>query len=101
MADLPFLLIYDYIPDYLEKRTPFREEHLAHGKRAMDRGDLIMGGPCYDPGQPMALLIFRGVSREQVEAHAKNDPYVKEGIVARWTVREWTMGAGPNVLAAQ
>lgn len=33
-----FLLIYDYVPDILEKRTPYREEHLKLAKDASEQG---------------------------------------------------------------
>jgi len=41
-----------------------------------------------------AILLFRGDSPEVAENFAKSDPYVLNGLVKRWYVREWTTVAG-------
>jgi hypothetical protein len=38
-------------------------------------------------GQPGAMNVF--TSREAAETFASSDPFVTEGVVARWTVRSW------------
>ena len=42
------------------------------------------------------VLLFRGTSPAAAEAFAKADPYVVNGIVTRWRVREWTTVVGPD-----
>ena len=39
-----FLLIYDLVDDYIEKRTPYRPQHFEHVKAAQARGEFVMGG---------------------------------------------------------
>jgi hypothetical protein len=39
-------------------------------------------------------LLFRGDSPEVAEKFAKTDPYVTNGIIQRWYVREWTTVVG-------
>jgi hypothetical protein len=39
-------------------------------------------------------LLFSGDSPEVAEKFAKTDPYVVNGAVKRWYVREWTTVAG-------
>ena len=88
-----FLLFYDVAPDYLARRAEFREAHLAKAWAAHARGELVLGGALADPVDG-ALLLFAGDSREVAESFAREDPYVRNGLVARWRVREWTTVAG-------
>jgi len=92
---LHVLLFYDYVPDYLERRGALRARHMAHVKPYLDRGELELGGAFADPADGAAIL-FRVEARETVEAFARADPYVTEGLVTAWRVREWTtvVGAG-------
>ena len=41
-----------------------------------------------------ALLVFRVPDRSIVEDFARNDPYVTNGLVARWEIRPWTVVIG-------
>jgi len=88
-----FALIYDTVPDYVERRSAFREQHLRVAKAATERGELLLGGALADPVD-RALLIFRADNRGVVEEFARNDPYVVNGLVARWEVRDWTVVIG-------
>lgn len=89
-----FLLFYDYESDYLERRTAHRAAHLAHAGAAVERGELVLGGACTDEGPPIGVLLFLAVDREVVEVFARSDPYVLQGVVRSWRVREWTTVAG-------
>jgi uncharacterized protein len=89
-----FLLIYDLAPDYLERRAEFRAQHLTQGWASHARGELVLGGALMDPTDT-AITLFTAESQEVVEAFAKADPYVINGLVKSWQVRPWTtvMGA--------
>eukprot|EP01119_Soliformovum_irregulare_P008208 TRINITY_DN2127_c0_g1_i2.p1 TRINITY_DN2127_c0_g1~~TRINITY_DN2127_c0_g1_i2.p1 ORF type:complete len:115 (-),score=21.09 TRINITY_DN2127_c0_g1_i2:153-497(-) len=80
------ILTYKYVEDVAEKRPPHRAAHLAHAKAFSDKGSLILGGATQNP-LDQGILIFEGVSREEVEDFAKNDPYVRNGIVSDYTIR--------------
>ena len=43
-----------------------------------------------------AALVFKGESPSVAEEFAKNDPYVNNGLITRWWVREWTVVLGDN-----
>ncbi len=86
-----YLLLYDLANDYLERRTPLRHEHLTLAREAHARGDLVLAGALANPADG-AVLVFR--SRESAEAFAAADPYVANGLVERWRVREWTTVIG-------
>ncbi len=88
-----YLLFYDVGPDYVERRAAFRDEHLRKAWAASERGELVLGGILTDPID-RAVLLFRAESPDLVEAFAKADPYVTNGLVQRWTVREWKTVAG-------
>jgi len=90
-----YLLFYDVVPDYLERRTAFREAHLALARAAVERGELVLAGALANPVDG-AVLVFSGDSPAVAEAFAKADPYVQNGLVKAWRVREWTTVVGPG-----
>jgi uncharacterized protein YciI len=88
-----WLLLYELVDDYLERRTPLRPEHLGLAEAAHERGDLVMAGALSDPADG-AVLVFRGDDASAAEAFALADPYVREGLVRAWQVRPWTVVIG-------
>jgi uncharacterized protein YciI/catechol 2,3-dioxygenase-like lactoylglutathione lyase family enzyme len=90
-----YLLMYDVVPDYVQRRAAFRDAHLALGRAAVARGELVLGGALADPPDG-AVLLFQGPSPAAAEAFAAADPYVRNGLVTRWRVREWTTVVGPG-----
>lgn len=88
-----YLLFYEVAEGYAERRKSFREAHLALAKQAVARGELVLGGTLADP-LDKALILFQGDSPAAAEAFAKSDPYVQNGLVERWYVREWTTVVG-------
>lgn len=88
-----YLLFYDVVPDYAERRLPFRAAHLAHAWAAVDRGELVLGGALADPTDG-AVLLFECASPDVIEAFVKADPYVINGLITGWRVRPWTTVVG-------
>lgn len=88
-----FALIYDLVPDYVDRRGAFREEHLGMARDHHARGELILAGALADPVDG-ALLVFKGVDASTAERFAEADPYVRNGLVTRWRVRPWTVVVG-------
>lgn len=88
-----YVLFYDVVDNYAEKRAPFRAEHLAHARKAVASGDLVLGGAFANPIDG-TMLLFKGSSPAAAEAFATNDPYVINGLVTRWRVRQWTTVVG-------
>ena len=88
-----YLLIYDLAADYLDRRGAFRAEHLKLAWQAADRGELLRGGALADPVDA-AMLLFKSESPAAAEKFAAADPYVKNGLVARWRVQPWTTVVG-------
>ncbi|MDP9392011.1 MAG: YciI-like protein [Actinomycetota bacterium] len=86
------LLEYALADDYLERRAALRADHLALARAAHERGELLLAGALPDP-YDLALLVWTA-PREVVERFAEQDPYVIEGLVTGWTVREWNVVIG-------
>ena len=88
-----WLLFYDYVEDMAERRAPFRDAHLALARQAHERGELLLAGALVEPLDG-AVFVFTVEDAATVEAFVENDPYVKEGLVTTWTVRQWTVVIG-------
>lgn len=88
-----WILFYDVVPDYLDRRGQFRDEHLGLARAAHERGDLVMAGAFAEPADG-AALVFKADDASVAEEFAANDPYVKNGLVANWRVRAWTVVIG-------
>lgn len=88
-----FLLFYDYAANVLERRPQFRGAHLEHAWAAAQRGELVVAGALADPVDG-AVLMFAGDGKQIAETFARADPYVVNGLVERWHVREWTTVVG-------
>ena len=86
------VLEYTLADDYLQRRAALREEHLALARAAHERGELLMAGALPDP-YDRALLVWTA-PREVVERFAGSDPYVVQGLVTGWTIRQWDVVVG-------
>ena len=90
-----FLLKYDYIPEVLEKRGPYREEHIALANKFVEEGTCLSGGPVADVGKEVpkgALFVFSDA--ESAQEYANGDPYVTNGIVTEYSIEEWNVVVG-------
>jgi len=83
-----YLLFYDVVDNFVERRAPFRQTHLMLAQRAHERGELVMAGAF---GEPVAgaVLLFRSDDGSTAEDFAKSDPYVGAGLVPAWRVGKW------------
>lgn len=83
-----YLLFYDVVDGFADRRAAFRAAHLALANQAHERGDLLMAGSFGDPVDG-AVLLFRTSDPSTPERFASVDPYVTEGLVQGWRVRKW------------
>jgi hypothetical protein len=83
-----FVLWGTYCDDVLEKRAPYRDEHLARLQQLKDAGSLITLGPTTDLRRVFG--IFEGESADAVEALVKADVYWREGIWTSVAIHPWT-----------
>jgi uncharacterized protein YciI len=88
MADQRHLLLYDYVEDILERREPFRADHLSAIRAAKEDGRILQAGPLGDPPHGAAIVFADAAT---AEAFAQADPYVTNGLVTSWRVEPWTL----------
>lgn len=88
-----YLLIYELMPEYLQRRGEFRGVHLKVAWESQSRGELVLAGALQDPADT-AILMFQGDTPEAAENFAKADPYVLNGLVKKWSVRPWMTVVG-------
>ena len=90
-----WLLMYDLVDDYLERRAPLRDEHLGLARAAHERGELVLAGALADPADS-AVLVFRTDDVAVIERFVSDDPYVRHGLVTAWRIRSWTVVIGAD-----
>jgi uncharacterized protein len=85
-AGMKYLLFYEPVDDVLAKAP---EHFPAHSARLDDfhaRGELLMVGTFANP-QEGSMSIF--ATRKAAEEFAHADPFVLNGVVRNWQIREW------------
>jgi uncharacterized protein len=92
-----WILFYDVVDDYAVRRVPLRRVHLEHAHAAHARNELVLAGALANPPDG-AMLIFQGESSAAAENFATTDPYVVNGLITKWRVREWTTVVGDAAL---
>lgn len=88
-----YALFYQVVDKFVERRAPFRTEHLEHAKRATEQDGLVLAGALAEPADT-ALIVFRGDSPDAANKFAATDPYVRNGLVKHWEVRPWNVVIG-------
>ncbi len=80
------VMFYEVAPDDLPKARMHYEAHRARLNDFHGRGSLLMAGPFANPAEG-AMGVF--TSREAAEEFIQGDPFVINGVVAKWSLREW------------
>lgn len=88
-----YALFYELVDDMVNRRVPFREEHLRLAREARERGELVLAGALAEPVD-RALLVFHVDDKSKVESFARKDPYVINGLAKKWEVRPWNVVVG-------
>ena len=84
---MKFVLWGTYCDNALEKRAPYREEHLAGLRRQKENGVLITLGPTETSSHVFG--IYEADSREQVEELVHGDVYWRNGIWTAVEIHPW------------
>jgi uncharacterized protein YciI len=88
-----FVLSYDYVADVLERRAPYRADHLALAREHQAAGKLLLAG-AFDPPTDGALFVFKAESAAEVADFVARDPYVRNGVVTGHRIRPWNVVVG-------
>jgi uncharacterized protein YciI len=89
---LKYLLFYESAPDVREKAPAHREAHCALWEAFRAQGTLLMVGPFSNLDG--ALGIF--TTQDAAEEFARLDPFVTNGVVVKWWIREWSEVLTPD-----
>jgi uncharacterized protein YciI len=82
-----YVLLYESADDVLAKAPEHFPAHSARLDEFHARGDLLSVGTFGNPQEEGSMAIF--ASREAAEEFATEDPFVLNGVVRSWQVREW------------
>lgn len=85
-----FAAIMTFVPNVLERRQPYREDHLKYIQGLRDAGRIVFAGPWADP-MDGALIVYRAESRAEVEKMIHDDPYNRARLWPEIHIREWTV----------
>ena len=82
-----FVLWGTYCENALEKRTPFRDEHLSRLKTLQEQGTLITLGPTQ--ASTHVFGIFEAANEQQLRDLLEQDVYWRQGIWTALEVYSW------------
>jgi uncharacterized protein YciI len=82
-----YVLFYESADDVLSKAPQVFPAHLERLKDFKARGELLLVGTFADPQADGSMAVF--ASREGAESFATGDPFVLQGVIRSWQVREW------------
>jgi uncharacterized protein YciI len=85
------ILFYEYVPDIADRRPAHRADHLGLAEQWHASGRLRLAGAYADPLDGAALVFS---DRSSAEEFPTVDPYVVNGLVTRWWVRDWNVVIG-------
>ncbi len=80
------VMLYEVAADGLPKARIHFEAHRARLDEFHARGVLLMAGAFANPAEG-AMGIF--TTREAAEEFVADDPFVVNGVVSKWSLREW------------
>ena len=89
---MKFAVLYESGPETRALAPLHFGDHQAWFMDFHRRGLLLMVGPFVDEGGG-ALAVF--TTREAAEEFVAGDPFVQNGVVAAWTIREWNEVLAP------
>jgi uncharacterized protein YciI len=81
------VLFYESADDVASKAPPHFPAHVARLQEFAARGELLMVGTFGDPQAEGSMAIF--TTRAAAEAFIDGDPFVREGVVRAWVIRDW------------
>ena len=88
------VLFYEYVPNILEKRVPYRPDHFKHAMNLVERGHLQFGGAWANEQVDGACFVLKDMSQDEIEHFVKNDPYFVNGLVPEYQIRPWNVVVG-------
>lgn len=92
---MKYVVFYDSADDVAAKAPAHFPAHQAWYQEFHRRGELLMIGPFADRQGAMSVLT----TREAAEEFVRGDPFVINGVVSGWSIREWNEAVVPDSAA--
>src|SRR5260370_8065424 len=93
-----YALFYEVVDDFVNRRVPFRQEHLRLANEARERDEIVFAGALAEPAS--ALIVFHVDEKTKVESFALKDPYAQNALVKKCEVRLWNLAVGNQPTAS-
>ena len=87
-------MFYESAPDVASRASAHMAEHGARWAEFGRRGELLMIGPFANPQEEGSMSIF--TAREAAEEFVRGDPFVLNGVVRNWYIRDWIEALVPE-----
>ncbi len=84
---MKYVVFYESAEDVASKAPPHFAAHVARYQTFVEDGRLLMIGTFADPQHDGSMAVF--TSRDAAEEFVAGDPFVLNGVVRSWTVKEW------------
>lgn len=81
---------YDSLEDAISKAPDVIAAHLARSNELHAQGTLLLAGAFLRTSKEQLGTMAICTTREAAEEYARNDPFVLNGMVSTWYIREWT-----------
>jgi uncharacterized protein YciI len=88
------VLFYESADDVMTKAPIHFAAHNARLQEFHARGDILMVGTFGDPQEQGSMAIFP--TRAAAQAFVDGDPFVLEGVVRSWEIRDWNEVLAPT-----
>ena len=86
--------LYEMTPDIMSEVPAHMSAHQERWQEFVQRGELLMIGPFANAQEDGAMGIF--TTREAAEEFVRGDPFVLNGIVRKWVIRDWIEALVPE-----
>ena len=91
---MKYVLFYESADDVMSRAPVHFEAHSARLHEFHARGEILMVGTFGDPQVQGSMAIFP--TRAAAESFVDGDPFVLNGVVRRWEIREWNEILAPD-----
>jgi uncharacterized protein len=88
------VVLYESADDLLAKAPLYVDAHRARWAEFARRGELLMIGPFANAQEDGSMGIF--ATREAAEEFVRGDPFVLNGVVRKWIIRDWIEALVPE-----
>jgi uncharacterized protein YciI len=84
---MKYVVLYESADGAMPRLMELFPAHRERWQGYAERGELLMIGPFANAQDDGAMGIF--TTRESAEEFVSGDPFVLNGLVKRWSIKEW------------